>query len=462
VIRPLFFASVALAIGFPVTLGAVELTLMAPRDYQVLQRSSPGKGLVRIVGALAEDVSAPDAAIEARLTDGTAEAPWLRAGGTVVGRRVTATIQAPAGGWRRLEVRIMKDGKELARGAVAHVGIGEVFVVAGQSNSANHGEERQRPQTDLVVAFDGDAWRPAHDPQPGASGNGGSFVPAFADAIVAAEHVPVGIIACGIGATSVREWLPRGVNFPHPPTIESRVQQRADGQWMSKGDAYSMLVGRMKSVLPHGFRAVLWHQGESDANQKDPSRTLPGSLYREYLERIITESRRDIGWPAPWFVAQASYHVPGDEGSDDIRNAQASLWQDGIALQGPDSDALRGTLRERAGKGVHFSGAGLRVHGEKWADKVVPWLQRQWTEPRAADGGTEWSEYAQLPESHSIGWVNAHVRAKNAIRWDGVLDEAKWGTPSRSRRFSVTGIGRSPLPSGGKRSSRRVRAAMTR
>lgn len=435
-IRPLFFASFALTLGFPIPLGAAELTLTAPRDFQVVQRSSPGKGLVRMTGELTGDIPAGDAAIEARLTDDTGEAPWLRVGGTVAGRSVTAVIPAAAGGWRRLEVRIVKDGKELARGAVAHVGIGEVFVVAGQSNSANHGEEKQRPQTDLVVAFDGEAWRPAHDPQPGASGNGGSFLPAFADAIVAAEHVPVGIIACGIGATSVREWLPRGATFPNPPTIESRVQRLPDGQWMSTGDAYSMLVERMKSVPPHGFRAVLWHQGESDANQKDPSRTLPGSLYRKYLERIITESRRDIGWPAPWFVAQASYHVPGDEGSDDVRHAQASLWQDGIALQGPDSDALKGTLRERKGEGVHFSGAGLRVHGEKWAENVLPWLQRQWTEPRAADGGTEWSEYGQLSECHSIGWVNAHVRAKNALRWDGVLDEAKWGTPSPQQAIS--------------------------
>jgi len=35
----------------------------------------------------------------------------------------------------------------------------------------------------------------------------------------------------------------------------------------------------MQLVGPRGFRAVLWHQGESDANQKDPTRTLPGLQY---------------------------------------------------------------------------------------------------------------------------------------------------------------------------------------
>jgi len=42
--------------------------------------------------------------------------------------------------------------------------------------------------------------------------------------------VPVGIIACGIGATSVREWLPKGATFPNPPTLEGRVRQLPSGK----------------------------------------------------------------------------------------------------------------------------------------------------------------------------------------------------------------------------------------
>jgi hypothetical protein len=189
--------------------------------------------------------------------------------------------------------------------------------------------------------------------------------------------VPVGFVACGIGASSVREWLPKGETFLNPPTIEARVVKQTDNRWASNGEAYEMLVRRMKEIGPNGFRAVLWHQGESDANQRDASRTLPGNLYRKYLEKVIRDSRRDIGWDIPWFVAQVSYHVPGDESSPDIRDAQASLWRDGIALEGPDSDALKGDLRENEGKGVHFSGKGLVEHSAKWAEKVIPWLETQ-------------------------------------------------------------------------------------
>ena len=43
------------------------------------------------------------------------------------------------------------------------------------------------------------------------------------------------------------------------------------------------------------------------------------------------------------------------------------------------------------------------------------------------------TETLQLPECHSIGWVRANTQAKDQKNWDGVLDEVKWGTPSRQQ-----------------------------
>ena len=48
------------------------------------------------------------------------------------------------------------------------------------------------------------------------------------------------------------------------------MRQLEDGRWQSRGEAFEVLMARMRSMGPKGFRAVLWHQGESDANQKDP------------------------------------------------------------------------------------------------------------------------------------------------------------------------------------------------
>jgi alpha-N-arabinofuranosidase len=369
-----FLPRIALLLAMLNSLGAATLTITAPLDYQVVQRETRDKGTITLQGRVA-GADVKELSIEARMVISGKAGNWESLKGTFAGDQFFATTISPAGGWHRLEVRVSDKNALIAQAAVEHVGVGEVFVVAGQSNSANHGEETQSSTSGMATTFDGERWQPCKDPQPGASGTGGSFLPPFGDAMSERLGVPIGFVACGTGATSVREWLPKGSKFPNPPTITNRVQQLSDGLWESKGEAYGRLVERMKQMGPHGLRAVLWHQGESDANQTDPARTLPGKLYREYLEKVIRESQAAIGWQVPWFVAQVSYHVPGDETSPDIRAAQASLWTDGIALAGPDTDALKGALRDMGGKGVHFSGAGLRAHAASWVEKVAPWLE---------------------------------------------------------------------------------------
>jgi hypothetical protein len=145
-------------------------------------------------------VSSPEAydAIEARI-------------GPEAWKPVTNSLAAPAGGWYRVEVRIVKQGKPVDSTAVEHVGVGEVFVIAGQSNSTNYGEELQRTRTRMVGAFSGAGWRLADGPQPGVQDNSrmGSFLPAFGDALYERLQVPIGVAAVGAGSTSVckpRPW----------------------------------------------------------------------------------------------------------------------------------------------------------------------------------------------------------------------------------------------------------------
>ncbi|WP_202799964.1 sialate O-acetylesterase [Schlesneria paludicola] len=363
---------------------AAELQVSSPTDYQIVQRTTKEQGPLPIIGKLKGSDEAPSA-LEARLTVNGTPGQWQTVNCQFDGPTFQGQLDVPAGGWYRIALRAKQGASVTAEIEIAHVGVGEVFVVAGQSNSANYGEERQKPTSGRLASFDGERWHLSDDPQPGATGTGGSFIPPFGDAIVAHFNVPVGFVACGIGATSVREWLPQGTILSNPPTLVGRVQQRSDNRWESQGEAFKMLVSRMKHFGFHGFRAVLWHQGESDANQKDPTRTLAGPVYLENLTLLIQESRREIGWKAPWFVAQATYHIPGDEASAEIRDAQQQVAGNGVALAGPDTDAIKGSFRDSGGQGVHFSGTGLREHAARWVDKVTPWLERQLATPPIAD-----------------------------------------------------------------------------
>ncbi len=235
-------------------------------------------------------------------------------------------VTAPAGGWYRLQIRTVRDDTAIEEATVEHVGVGEVFLIAGQSNSANYGSEKQQPKSGLVVSFDGSSWRPADDPQPGAGGTGGSFIPAFGDAMAERFHVPIGIVAIGVGSTSVREWLPKGTEVNRLTTTGRGLDETSPGHWQANGKLFDKLVSRLDAFGPHGCRAILWHQGESDAGQArggaPADRQIPGEDYARYMKTLVEASRRAAHWPVPWFTAQATYHSERDPADEEFRTAR--------------------------------------------------------------------------------------------------------------------------------------------
>jgi hypothetical protein len=374
-----------LALILPLSLAAqtnsvLEVKIVSPLDYQVFQRQNRTNGTVVVEATVGQ----PDGSV---FTDfDTCEVRLVTVSGTNESStswqalppndhaHIRAMLAAPAGGWYRFEIRIRKGSHILCSAAVPHVGIGEVFVIAGQSNSANHGEERQQPKSGLISAMADGTWRLAGDPEPGASGSKGSFIPAFGDAMAGRFHVPIGIVAVGVGSTSIREWLPKNRPIAKPPTTGRHVLL-ADGQWVSTGELFDRLVHAETTLGKHGFRAVLWHQGESDIHQPAANDINPDQ-YHAYLRDLIEATRSAAGWPAPWFVAQVSYHSPTDTGSPELRAAQRAVVNEGLAFAGPDTDALGPEFREKDGRGIHFNARGLQRHGELWADAVSAWLER--------------------------------------------------------------------------------------
>ena len=360
----------------------LSVHVTSPAEFQIVQRATKVSGKLKVEGTIpakTDHSSWPtkvEVRVEGKSSFGALPKEWQALSWDSTAGTFRGELDLPAGGWYSLTIRACQGTVEVASAVVEHVGVGEIFVVAGQSNSANYGEERQKTQTGLVAAFDGTHWQIADDPQPGVGGAKGSFMPPFGDALVNQFHVPVGFIATGVGSTSVREWLPGGTVVKQLPPLTRNVITNSEGQWIVSGKIYKNFTARMKQLGTNGFRAVLWHQGESDGSQKDPSRDLPGKLYRLDLEQLIRESRQEIGWNAPWFVAKVSYHKP-DDFSPEISVAQQAVCNDGFALPGPDSDTLLGDMREKNGQGIHLSAAGLKAHGRLWFEKVSPWLEHQ-------------------------------------------------------------------------------------
>lgn len=326
-----------------------SIILISPVEDRVFQRNNRNFATIPISGR----VNVPFDDIEVRITgeslNGRLSGEWLKITCTPHQRAFNQWIELPAGGWYQLDIRTLSTGSVVGEAMIRRFGVGEVFVGAGQSNSTCCGEYPSEQVSGMVSCFSGENWEVrddpfpgSHDYEPGTLSAGGSYYPAFGDALYNKYHVPVGIASTGQGGSRLSEWNTGGELF----------------KWM---------MNRISQLGPGGFRAVLWHQGEADNE-------VPPGVYYQNMVRLITDSNCLAGWSFPWFVANATFTNPHRIPIPDERAAQQRLWNDGIALKGPDTDILIGDMRDCNGTGVHMSLKGLMAHGEMWAEKVGVYL----------------------------------------------------------------------------------------
>jgi hypothetical protein len=322
---------------------AAPLKVTQPTERAIFQRDERGVAEVPVAVTVANEQADR---VEVRAIDRQTKLPVKDWANVTAGMKLTLP-----GGWYELDFRASKAGAVVATGTVKRVGVGEVFVTCGQSNSANHGQPPQKAQDDRVSScnFENGVWQHGDDPQPGATGAGGSPWALLGDKFAKKLDVPVGFICIGVGSTAVSFWMPGGEGYP-------RLKQA------------------MQLAGAHGCRAVLWHQGESDS--------IPGTTaenYAEMLGEIIAQSRRDAGWDVPWGVALASFH-PAPEATAERQAAVVAGQQKVIAtvpgvFQGPETDSFH--TRNLLCDGVHFNAQGLAAHAKGWAEALAPLLQTQ-------------------------------------------------------------------------------------
>ena len=291
------------------------VTVSSPLDYQVFQRRTRLHGTILVRGSVLTAIKV-EARVEGTSIEGPLPARWRRMTVDAAHRQFSGELPVIAGGFYRVEIMATDAAGKLALITVPNVGVGEVFVISGQSNSTNYGEVRQKTETGMVASFSGTEWVLANDPQLGVQDNSkdGSFIPSFGDALYRRYHIPIGIASVGHGSTSVRQWLPAGMAIHVMPTMPKYVKKNADGMLVSDGTLFDGMMTRICQLGPHGFRALLWHQGESDSHQSS-EHEIDATTYQSMMVTLIRTSRKKAGWHFPWFVAQASYHTPEDTGA---------------------------------------------------------------------------------------------------------------------------------------------------
>jgi hypothetical protein len=214
-----------------------DVSLTSPLDYQVFQRETRLRGIISIRGRSAGSPDKVEARIVGRSTDSPLAATWQKLSLDRHTGEFYGDLETAAGGFYEIDIRVRHGRHRVETLTVPHVGVGEVFVVSGQSNSTNYGEVPQVTETGMVTTFNGEAWCLANDPQPGVQDNSkkGSFIPAFGDALYRKYQVPIGVASVGHGSTSVRQWLPAGEFVEVMPTMTKYVIQtrgwQPDQRW---------------------------------------------------------------------------------------------------------------------------------------------------------------------------------------------------------------------------------------
>lgn len=315
------------------------IRIASPQAYQIFQRDDKGRSDIAISGLF----GGQSTLIEARFNGNE----W-----TVIGKaregKFSGILPNQSAGQGRLEVRFAD--KPDVTFAQSYVGVGEVFLVAGQSNAEGRISAPQQyahPRLRASVFDESLGWRDGYDPTDSSLPNEYSVWPLLATKIMAATDVPVAFITAAAPQTGL---IGDG------------------GTWAKGGPTYAKCLSMVRDSGVNAVRAVLWYQGESDANV--PSMTQV--QYETALLLLRKNLATDLGWPVKLMTAQIA-HLHTDTSHetrasvDAVRLAQSSAPDN-------DPDILMGPMLydldirvEAGGDGVHIqSPAHAEIEASRW------------------------------------------------------------------------------------------------
>lgn len=350
-----------------------QVVVIDPSPHAVHQRNERNMADIPIrfrIPASAQGI------VEARIAPDSLDAQW-RTIGSIDGTSFEGQLDAVPVGRYRVEVRLSASSSDSAEAAVASfsvepVFVGDLWILAGQSNMEGCGKllEVETQQEGISCFYLGDRWGIAEEPlcwlndsidavhritptpqhpeitdsiaRQNRTKGAGLAIP-FAKELLRHTGVPVGLLMCAHGGTSMEQWSPE-----RPGDTGTTL--------------YSAMMRKVRK-LGGKVKGCLWYQGESDANEK------AAPQYRERMESFVADLRRDFGDDElPFIYAQLSvFYISGREAEtwDRIREEQR-LLEDilGRAAVVPTIDA---TLTDP----IHLDAASLKEVGKRMAWRAL-------------------------------------------------------------------------------------------
>lgn len=398
-----------------------QITISSPVIRQVFQRDLNKQALITVTGSYSQPMDTIQVRFIPVKADQGTPIDWTVIKSSPLGGLFKGSITVKEG-WYTMEIKGLLNGKIVGSiSTLNRVGVGEVFVIAGQSNAGGSSllEANETAATDdRVNCANFISPRTYYDGLPflhadlsqfsiiefsqlkktsaiGPTGLGPYYWGKVGDALSAKLNVPIMFFNTGWAGASVRVWRESAENPDVGVASDFQSENPKDPiRYYDKGTPYSNL----NSVLRYyginlGVRAVLWMEGETqnllNLSALRNNKPLPVSeaSYLDNLQRLIKKTRQDLGNnKLAWVVARTSYSgdldckvissplPPPPAPSPIIVSAQNKAISDKTlapVYAGPFTDNIQTSILRERDQCVHFTGRGLDEVANAWVKALT-------------------------------------------------------------------------------------------
>lgn len=345
-----------------------------PESRAVFQRNNDQTSTIFVSGSYYQPVDS----VQARLVFENVGQGLTTAWQTIQRNPQGGIFQGPVRGttgWYRLEVRAFSGRTVIGEDVVRKVGIGEVFIVTGQSNAQGFQDLGAAGATDdrvNCVDYDNFARNSLADPPApkfqqlsasaliGPRGQSAWCWGILGDLIAKQYNCPVLFINTAWAGTTIRNWT----ESADGKITKNIFRMGTPDENFPVGMPYGNLIIALRYYSSlFGLRAVLWQQGETD----NVPLNLGRQEYATLMQYLVNKTRADTDRYPAWILARSSYNQ--GKVSENIVQAQSDVINvyNNNVLPGPFTDAIQ---RPRPGDDVHFGGDGLRQLAQAWYNSM--------------------------------------------------------------------------------------------
>jgi Carbohydrate esterase, sialic acid-specific acetylesterase/Secretion system C-terminal sorting domain len=341
---------------FHISIQAQEFAISFPTFQAVFQRDVNNNGFIPVAGNFVGQIDRIEGRlVPVRFGQGV-QTDWQLIQSNPVGGYFHGKVLGK-GGWYQLEVRFVRSEVVQRVVNLSRVGLGEVFLVGGQSNAQGLGVQSltaRAASDERVVSvnalnqtdnFDNFDILPFSQTQPNeiiAPGGGGPWCWGELGEMLAARlNVPVAFFNGAWGGMEYYKWV---------ASINGKRVENAFGE-LPEGQPYANMkyMGQFYGSL-YGFRAMLWLQGEGNKS------TLPADysaeIYANAIQQLFDRFRLDLGKNVGVVMARTSLISKPGSTIETIAGQELLINKvNNNVFRGPFTD----TIQVNRFDGTHFS-----------------------------------------------------------------------------------------------------------